>query len=534
MKPLFSAEVVMLFSLFPRRAASGRVRRRVAVGLSVLVAAVGASGSAVASAPPGRAPVPRAAVPDRPNFVVVMMDDADTSLFRHMPEARRMQREGVKLTMTVSSPLCCPSRATYDTGKYLHNHRVLTNELPTGGWETYSGNGSEGDTLATTLDDAGYYTAIYGKYYNGYTGQAAPPGYDHYALMTDFSGYTGFDYELKTPAGDRSYGSADEDYFTDVITDHGLQAVRRGAGSGEPFYVTIRTTAPHARGRSDGTRYPPAPRHEDLFPDLRNPRPPSFDRIPTNAPRWMQDLAPFTDRVLRRLDRWYRQRAQAVQAVDDTLRVVRDELSQLGVADTTYVLLVNDNGYHLGQHRLKEGKRTPFRHDRESPAIVVGPGVAAGRVSTVLAQNTDLRPTLEAAAGLPVSPGVDGIDLLPELRGEGVPRHRRAALMWNEAQRLPRTDPDAEEPLTSDIPRWRAFTTRASASGDEHYTYAVFETGERMLLQGRSELRNEVGLLKRRQLAALDRTLEALGTCRGTEECLDAGDLAPADPFRSR
>ena len=514
-----------------RRAAATRVRRRASAVLSVLVVGVGAAtASAAATAPPERATTLAPAVEDRPNFVVVMMDDADTGLVRYMPEAQRMAREGVKLRMTVSSPLCCPSRATYDTGRYLHNHGVLTNELPAGGWETFRSNGSEADTLATSLHDAGYYTAAYGKYYNGYKGQAPPLGYDHYALMTTLAGYSGFNYVLKTPRGDRSFGSAEEDYFTDVITDHGLRAVRRGAESGGPFYVTIRTTAPHARVVGKGPRYPAAPRHQDTFLDLVNPRPPSFDRIPTNAPRWMQDLAPFTDRDLRRLDTWYRQRVQAVQAVDDTLGAVRDELERLGEADETYVLLLNDNGYHVGQHRLRQGKRTPFRHDRQSPAIVVGPGVAEGRVSKALVQNTDVRPTLEAAAGLPVDPAVDGVDLMAVLRGEGLPRQRRAALMWNEAQRLSTTDPDAEP--TSDVPRWRAFTTRGRA-GDKAYTYAVFETGERMLLTGRSELHNDAGLLTRRQRAALDRTLEALGSCRGTEECLDAGDLAPADPFGS-
>ena len=67
----------------------------------------------------------------------------------------------------VNYSLCCPSRATFLTGQYVHNHGVLGNAPPNGGFARFQalhGN----NNLAVWLQEAGYYTAMIGKYLNGY------------------------------------------------------------------------------------------------------------------------------------------------------------------------------------------------------------------------------------------------------------------------------------------------------------------------------------------------------------------------------
>ena len=84
---------------------------------------------------------------DRPNVVVLMTDDQTVESLRVMPQVdRAARRRGVTFTNNfASNPLCCPSRSTYLTGQYAHNHGVLRNVAPNGGYAALDG----------TLDAAG-------------------------------------------------------------------------------------------------------------------------------------------------------------------------------------------------------------------------------------------------------------------------------------------------------------------------------------------------------------------------------------------
>src|SRR5215213_11236651 len=68
----------------------------------------------------------------------------------------------------VASPSCCPSRASIFRGQYPHNHGVLGNTYPNGGFQKFYQRGNETLTVATWLQEAGYRTALVGKYLNNY------------------------------------------------------------------------------------------------------------------------------------------------------------------------------------------------------------------------------------------------------------------------------------------------------------------------------------------------------------------------------
>jgi N-acetylglucosamine-6-sulfatase len=104
----------------------------------------------------------------KPNIVLILTDDQRWDTLRWMPNVRRLLMDkGVTFTNAfVPNSLCCPSRVTILTGQYSHTNGIWSNEWPNGGFKVFRGH--DGSTIATWLHDAGYRTALIGKYLNEY------------------------------------------------------------------------------------------------------------------------------------------------------------------------------------------------------------------------------------------------------------------------------------------------------------------------------------------------------------------------------
>lgn len=119
----------------------------------------------------GMAPEPNSArAQGRPNIVFILTDDQDPESLARMNKVQsRLVDQGTRFPNAfVTTPMCCPSRATFLRGQYAHNHGTLNNDGPKGGWEKFHSDGRERSTTVTWLDDAGYTTGYIGKYLNGY------------------------------------------------------------------------------------------------------------------------------------------------------------------------------------------------------------------------------------------------------------------------------------------------------------------------------------------------------------------------------
>ncbi len=114
--------------------------------------------------------------------MVIETDDQTWQSLGFMPRVNSLiGDQGARFKNSfVNYSLCCPSRATFLTGQYMHNHRVLGNLAPSGGFrrfQTLHGN----NNLAVWLQRAGYYTAMIGKYLNGYNNDPpVPPGWSEW------------------------------------------------------------------------------------------------------------------------------------------------------------------------------------------------------------------------------------------------------------------------------------------------------------------------------------------------------------------
>ena len=133
----------------------------------------------------------------RPNILVLETDDQTVADMSVLPKTRALigDRGATFTNSFVNYSLCCPSRSTLYTGQYAHNHGVLSNNLPTGGFTRLDTS----NWLPLWLQAAGYRTMHVGKFLNGYGRDApptVPPGFDDWNGFVDPSTYSYFGYTV--------------------------------------------------------------------------------------------------------------------------------------------------------------------------------------------------------------------------------------------------------------------------------------------------------------------------------------------------
>jgi N-acetylglucosamine-6-sulfatase len=466
-----------------------------------------ASTPSVADAPSStvaRDPAPR--VP--PNIVLVLTDDLDSSLVQYMPKLRELvQAPGLTFTnYYVSSALCCPSRVSLLRGQLPHNTTVLTNE---DGFAKFHQLGLESSTVATWLQSAGYRTALMGKYLNGYLEargaglfEFVPPGWSEWDVAGD--GFREVDYTMNHNGVLRQYGHAPQDVLSDVVRARADAFITQSSESKQPFFLELSTFAPHAP-------YTVLDRYANTFPDVKAPRPPSFNARGQGEPKWLAAQPALTAADITALDAKYRRRVQSVQSIDEMIGHLFDTLGRTGALDNTYFVFTSDNGYHIGQHRLQAGKQTAYDSDIRVPLIVRGPGVAHGS-ATAMTMNVDLAPTFAALAGAGVPDFVDGQSLVPLLGGATPKGWRDAVLVEHEGPAALPGDPDYQP-------------------DDNPTSYVALRTATRLFVQYRSgefelydystdpnELVNLVASTNPSDLARYQHALDGLRRCRA-ESC---------------
>jgi N-acetylglucosamine-6-sulfatase len=358
--------------------------------------------------------------PSRPNVVVFMTDDQTVEELRVMPIVRRLiGAHGVTFDQSiVSFPLCCPSRATFLTGQYAHNHGVLDNKEPWGGYYAFQ---NQWNTLPVWLEQAGYTTMLVGRYLNRYGERSAsevPPGWDEWHGLADVADNRYYGYELNDNGVVHRYGSSPADYSTDVLARIAVRLVGRQAAEHKPFFLWLPFAAPHAGGTDEGLPPVPAPPDVGHFAGTALPTPPSFNEADiSDKPVPLQAVSPLNGAQIGALTAYYDRELESLLDVDRAVGRVMRALKRAGVLDNTLVVFTSDNGFMHGEHRLALMKVVPYEPSIRVPLLMSGPGVRSGVHVSDQVSNVDLASTILAATG--VSPGrpQDGRSLLPLLRG---------------------------------------------------------------------------------------------------------------------
>jgi N-acetylglucosamine-6-sulfatase len=377
----------------------------------------------LAAAGCGADPGPGQQPDERPNVVVLMTDDQTLESMRVMPGVRRtIAQRGTTFTRSlVSFALCCPSRATFLTGQYAHNHGVLGNRLPTGGY----GRLDRWETLPVWLGRAGYRAMHVGKFLNRY-GQDlgpyhVPPGWDDWHGSVDPFTYEYYGTLLNENGVLRSYPS---EYSTDLYASRAVDLIRRAAEGDRPFFLSVGFLAPHGGGPRELDDPPrpatpvPAPRHRDRF--VAEPLPPSVrasfnEGDMSDKPAYLRALPPIGEEQAEAIEENYRQRLESLLAVDEAVVSIMNALRADGELDNTLVIFTSDNGFFHGEHRMPSEKMLAYEPSIRVPLIMRGPGVPDGAERRQLVTNADLAPTILDVAGASGTKPQDGSSLLPLL-----------------------------------------------------------------------------------------------------------------------
>ncbi len=425
---------------------------RAAMAVVAFAATAAVLGLSASGGEPGSA---TAATQDRPNVVVIMSDDQTLDEMRFMPRTERLiGAAGATFPdSTVNWPLCCPSRATYLTGQYAHNHGVLGNAPPQGGFAQLD----TAHTLPVWLQRSGYWTTHIGKFLNGYetSDVGVPPGWSdwHGTKLT----YMYYGFKLYEAGQIVTYGSAGEDpdapaqpetYSTDVFTDKAVQSIAERAPSDQPFFLNVAYLAPHEGGPEGGRcggAAKPAARDAGVLDDEPLPLPPNFNEADvSDKPRDTARLPLLTPEQIDRATTVYRCRAESLLAIDDGVGRIVDELRATGELDNTLVIYTSDNGFFHGEHRLSGGKNQVYEEAVRVPLMMRGPGIPRGVEAGDITTNADLAPTILDAAGARADIPVDGRSLLPFTTDPGR-MHGRELLIEQDTPQKPNGNPRGTE-----------------------------------------------------------------------------------------
>ncbi len=431
-------------------------RRGIAAAL--LCALLLAAGLLTVALSGGESALARAKAQKLPNIVVIMTDDQDVpSVDVAMPKVQKLiSGQGTTFSnYVVTTPKCCPARASYLTGQYGHNNGVLENNP---GYEALK---QHKNVLPAWLQADGYRTAHVGKFLNGYDrregtkdGVKPAPGYDKwYAMLRPYRYY---DYDVTKNGEELHYGTSKRDYSTGILTKYAKQFVNHSAPRKKPFFLDLSYWAPHSErtqakltGDCNGSSIP-APKDLDAFSDAEAPEPPSFDEADvSDKPPWIRNLPRLDDATRATVERDYRCRLASLVDVDRGVGQIYKRIKRAGDLDNTVFIVTSDNGFFQDEHRIVKGKGLPYEEAIKVPMIVsvpdrFGGGSAPGSVDAPVA-SIDIAPTiLDLAQGDSCRKSgscrvMDGRSMLPLIDGQSGewPSDRGVAIESNDASHTP-------------------------------------------------------------------------------------------------
>ncbi|MDZ8119115.1 sulfatase [Pontiella agarivorans] len=375
---------------------------------------------------------------DKPNILFIAIDDLRPQLGCYgepepiTPNIDRLAAEGTRFDRAyVCYPLCLPSRAALNIGK-----RVTNNKLPDGTSGKFHDMIAVQQTLPKTLRNAGYYTAVHGKFYHGGVPKADVEAWDvpgefwiddiHdwspeiESKMVEWGGRQDqMDKMNQDRKGNGALVWASIDGPDNLLNDGKVAdktiELLRNRPKNRPFFIVAGFSRPHmpwVAPKKYFDMYPEDAGKLAYVPEGRR----VLDKqdlksgVGANG-EWNEGV---TDEQAQKLIRGY---MASTTYVDAQVGKLLAELKVLGLEKDTIVVLWGDHGYHLTDHGLWR-KNTPYHVSLRCPLIFRVPGTKSGQVVERVVENIDIYPTLLelAETSVPSCVQLDGKSLVPLLK----------------------------------------------------------------------------------------------------------------------
>lgn len=408
----------------------------------------------------------------RYNVVYIMTDDHTAQMmscydhrYIHTPNLDRIAQDGVRFTNSfVANSLSGPSRACMLTGKHSHKNGFTNNEHGIF-------DGSQ-QTMPKLLQKAGYQTAIIGKWHL----VSLPTGFDYWEILPEQGHYYNPDF-IEMNGDTIQY----QGYVTNLVTDLSLDWLGHKRNPSKPFALFIHHKACHRnwmpeqkylktyedvtfpvpetfyddyKGRkAAGLQEMNIMKDMDLIYDLKMYQEGKDSRLKTNyinfynrmtaeeKRAWDEVYNPLTEKFYNshlegkalaewKFQRYMRDYAKVVRSLDDNVGRVLDYLRDHNLLENTLVVYTSDQGFYMGEHGWFD-KRFMYEESFQTPLVMRLPeGFKARGEIKEMVQNIDYAPTFLDLAGASIPSDIQGVSLLPLLRGEH-PKDWRQSLYYH-------------------------------------------------------------------------------------------------------
>ncbi|MBI1368640.1 MAG: sulfatase-like hydrolase/transferase [Planctomycetes bacterium] len=351
--------------------------------------------------------------PQRMNVVFLLSDDQRADVLScagfpviQTPNIDKLAAGGVRFANGfVTTSICAASRATCFTGLVERTHRFTFGTPPIA-------MRFIDDSYPVLLRAAGYRTGFFGKFGVHVEGgkKTTERMFDEYADLFRNP------YIKKLPDGTMRH-------IDDIEVDRAIDFLR-ATPKGTPFCLSVSFNGGHAEDGDKEHQYTAAPPEQELYSDVKMPRPnlddptifeamPEFLKKSMNRERyfWRWDTPEKYDLNMRNYLR-------LLTTVDRNVGRVMEELAKEGLTDKTIVIYMGDNGYYMGERGFA-GKWTHFDESQRVPLIVFDPRLPAGsrgRVANNISLNLDIAPTILDGADVTIPARYQGRSLLPLMR----------------------------------------------------------------------------------------------------------------------
>lgn len=408
----------------------------------------------------------------RYNIVYIMTDDHTAQMMScydssnvQTPNLDRMAKAGVRFTNSyVANSLSGPSRACMLTGKHSHKNGFTNNEHGVF-------DGSQ-QTMPKLLQKAGYQTALIGKWHL----VSRPTGFDYFSILPEQGNY--YNPEFICMEGDTL---SEKGYVTNIITDKSIDWLEHKRDRSKPFILFVHHKACHRdwlpelkylelyedktfkvpetfyddyQGRlAAQTQEMNIAKDMDMAYDVKVYRPGDKSRLSSTYHALVNRLDSadrarynaFYDKITEdfharnltgkalaeyKFQRYMRDYAKVTRSLDDNVGRLLDYLEQTGLADSTLIVYTSDQGFYMGEHGWFD-KRFMYEESFRTPLVMQLPkGLQARGDIAELVQNIDYAPTFLDLAGAPIPDDIQGVSLLPLLKGKH-PKNWRKSLYYH-------------------------------------------------------------------------------------------------------